>query len=132
MPFRYFKSKIEDGELTLGVKDDHYGDALYSFIQALLKISDVSYLSRERVRSTFIDDFRSFFAESILEDRRAFDWHDPQLDPQGMYTVDCRINGLARPLYVYALDNDRTTRDATISLLRFREVAAALPFPGDF
>ena len=114
-----FHVEDRDGELTLGVKDDHYGDALYSFIQALLKISDVSYLSRERVRSTFMDDFRSFFAESIPEDRRAFDWHDPQRDPQGMYTVDCRINGLARPLYVYALPNDGKTRDATISLNRF-------------
>ena len=55
-----FHVEDRDGELTLGVKDDHYGDALYSFIQALLKISDVSYLSRERVRSTFMDDFRSF------------------------------------------------------------------------
>ena len=43
-----------DGELILGVQDEQYGDALYSFIQALLKISGVSYLSHERVRSTFL------------------------------------------------------------------------------
>ena len=43
--------QVEDlnGELVLEVPDGRYGDALYSFIQALLKISDVSYLSREQV-----------------------------------------------------------------------------------
>jgi ribosomal protein L37AE/L43A len=30
------------------IEDDQYGNALYSFVQALLKISDVSFLSRER------------------------------------------------------------------------------------
>ena len=49
-----------DGELILGVKDEQYGDALYSFIQALLKISDVSYLSHERVRSTFLHLWKIF------------------------------------------------------------------------
>jgi len=51
--------KVEDrhGELVLDVPDERYGDALYSFIQALLKISDVSYLSRGRVQSTFVEDF---------------------------------------------------------------------------
>ena len=42
------------------IETQRYGDALYSFVQALLRITDVSYLSRERVRSTFIEDFRTF------------------------------------------------------------------------
>ena len=35
---------VEDrhGELTLGVPDERYGDALYSFVQALLKITDIN------------------------------------------------------------------------------------------
>ena len=64
-------------------------------------------------------DFRSFFAELVPEDRRAFEWHDPRRDPQGMYTIDCRINGMARPLFVHALPNDGKTRDVTISLHQF-------------
>jgi hypothetical protein len=46
-----FQVSDRDGELVLGIPDGRYGDALYSFIQALTKISDVTYLSRERVRS---------------------------------------------------------------------------------
>ena len=95
------------------------GDALYSFVQALLKISDVSFLSRERVRSTFMDDFRTLLSEAVPEDRRNFDWNDPQNDPQGMHPVDCRINNMPRPLFVHALANDDRTRDATIALLQF-------------
>lgn len=60
-----FHVEDRDGELLLDIPDERYGDALYSFVQALLRISDVSYLSRERVRSTFMEDFRAFLDESM-------------------------------------------------------------------
>ena len=116
-----FRIEDRDGELILDVPDERYGDALYSFVQALLKISDVSYLSRERVRSTFMDDFRALLSEAAPEDRRSFNWSDPDRDPQRMYTVDCRINGMPRPLFVHALAGDDRTRDATIALLQFEK-----------
>jgi hypothetical protein len=112
--------------MLLRIVDEQYGDALFSFAQALLKITDVSYLTRERVRSTFMEDFRALMSETVPEERRIFDWHDPKLDPQGMYSVDCRINGVPRPLFVHALPNDDRTRDATISMLQFEKWG--LPF----
>ena len=116
-----FQIEDRDGELVLDVPDERYGDALYSFIQGLLKISDVSYLSRERVRPTFMEDFRAVLDESIPEERRTFDWSDPERDHKGIYTVDCRINGMPRPLLVHALTSDDKTRDATIALLQFEK-----------
>lgn len=118
--------EVEDrrGELILAIPDERYGDALYSFVQALLKITDVTYLSRERVRSTFMDDFRALMSEAVPKERRTFDWHDPVHDPQAMYLVDCRINGTPRPLLVHALPNDDKTRDATIALLQFEKWGA--------
>jgi len=116
-----FKVEDRDGELRLQIWEDRYGDALYSFAQALLRITDVSFLSRERVRSTFMEDFRALMTEKIPEDRRTFDWHDPQRDAQGMYTVDCRVNGMDRPLFVFALPGDDKARDATISILQFEK-----------
>ncbi len=112
---------VEDrrGELVLAIRDERYGDALYSFVQALLKISDVTFLSRERVRSTFMEDFRAFLEEQVPENRREFDWNDPDHDPAAKYAVDCRVNGARRPLLVYALPNDDKVRDATIALLQF-------------
>ncbi len=114
-----FDVKDRDGELVLPIQENHYGNALYNFVQALLKITDVTYLSRERVRSTFLEDFRAFMEEHIPENRRNFDWHDPQHDPEGHYVVDCRVNGTARPFFVYALPGEDEVRDATIGLLQF-------------
>lgn len=121
-----FKVDDRDGELMLAIHDDRYGDALYSFAQALLKITDISYLSRERVRSTFMEDFRTLMEEAVPDNRRTFDWNDPQRDTLGMYIVDCRVNGMERPLLVFALPGDDKSRDATISILQFEKWG--LPF----
>ena len=116
-----FRVEDREGELVLDIPEERYGDALYSFVQALLKITDVTYLSRERVRSAFLEDFRALMNENVSEERRMFDWHDSTHDPLGMYTVDCRINGMPRPLFVHALPGDDKTRDATIALLQFEK-----------
>lgn len=113
-----FSVDDRNGELVIGIQDERYGDALYNFVQALLKITDISFLSRERVRSTFMEDFRSFMEEKLPDNRRKFDWNDAQHDPDGKYIVDCRVNGMARPLLVYALPGDDKVRDATIGLLQ--------------
>lgn len=114
---------IEDrkGELVIVVPENDYGTTLYSFVQCLLKISDVTFLSRERTRSSFLSDFQQLFVEIVPENRRQFKWHDPEHDPKGHYTVDCRINGMPKPIFVHALANDQRTRDATISLLTFEK-----------
>jgi len=116
-----YSVREQGGELILPVYDERFGDSLYSFIQALVKISDVTYLTRERVKSTFYEDFRQFLNQAVSSDRLIFDWHHPQHDPQGMYNVDCRINQRRKPLFIYALGNDDRVRDATISLLQFEK-----------
>lgn len=114
-----FSVSDRGGELAIDIKDDRYGDALYSFVQAVLKITDVTYLSRERVKSAFLEDFRAFMEAHVPENRRIFDWHDAQHDPEGKYLVDCRINQRSRPVFVQALPNDDKVRDSTIALLQF-------------
>ena len=53
-----FDVEDRDGELVIRVRDGLYGDALFSFAQAILKIADVSYLSSESVHSALMDDFQ--------------------------------------------------------------------------
>ena len=110
--------KVEDrfGELILQVKNTRFGDALYAFAQALVKMGDVLCLSKEHSQSTFIADFQALFHEVVPEDKRIFDWHDPIHDEAKKYTVDCRINGMPEPFFVYALFNNDRIRDATIKL----------------
>ena len=116
-----FGVQDQDGELVLPVPGERFGDALFSFIQAVLKINDVSYLSRERVRSTFREDFREFLAEIIPEDRLTLDWRHAEHDPRGIYAADCRVEHPTRPLVVFGLVGDGRTRDATIALLQYEK-----------
>ncbi|MEK6674046.1 MAG: DUF1828 domain-containing protein [Planctomycetota bacterium] len=112
---------VEDaaGELRLRVPDDRFGDALYSFVQALLKVSDVRFLSQARVKSAFMEDFREFLSQTVPESRRTFDFFDKTHDPQGKYKVDCRINHMPRPVFVFAVPNDDKCRDTQITLQTF-------------
>jgi len=111
----------QEGELLSYIEEDRFGDTLYDYIQALLKITDVTYLSRERVRSTFMEDFQDFMEQSVPPKRRVFNWHDPVKDPSGFYPVDCRIEGANTPTFVFAIPNDSKARDVTISLLKFEQ-----------
>ncbi len=115
-----FSVENREGEFVIPVSEGHFGDALFSFVQALSKVTDVSFLSRERVRSTFIEDFKAFLRSEVSEERVSFDWTDPNHDPKGQYPVDCRVNGnIRRPLFIYALPNENRVKDATINLLQF-------------
>ena len=116
-----FGVQDQSGELIIQINDNKYGDALYSFIEALLKLSDLEFLSRERVRSTFMEDFRAVIVETLPENHVQFNWHEPINDPESKYTVDCRINERPTPLFIYGLQNDDQTRDATIALLQFEK-----------
>src|SRR3990167_5255699 len=60
-----FELEENDGEILVNVEDNMFGDALYNFIQGILKITDINYLSRERVRSTFMDDFMAYITEKV-------------------------------------------------------------------
>jgi hypothetical protein len=111
----------ESGEFCLEVPNEAFGDALFSYIQALVKISDITYLTRERVRSTFIEDFTHLLEDRIPAERRLFDYTDPSKDPDKIYPVDCRVNGMKRPLFIFGVNNDSKCRDATITMLQFEK-----------
>jgi len=116
-----FNVKNMHGELVLVVKDNRFGDALYSFGQAIIRMSDVLCLKTNRIQSTFIIDFRSLIGQVIPENRREFDWYDKESDPNKNYTVDCRINRLDKPIFVYALHNKDRIQDATIKIQQLRQ-----------
>jgi len=107
------------GELCLPVSDEAFGDALFSFVQAISRICSTSLWTHDRVRSTFLDDFRRFLESTVPSQRAAFDYSDPEIDPEKIYTIDCRINGTKKPWFVFAVNSDARCRDATISCLTF-------------
>ena len=109
-----------DGQILMRIDDlANAGNIFYNFIQCLINITDISYLSRERVTSTFMDDFKSFISETVPDERFEFNYHNPKHDPDGKYSVDCQINGMPRPLHIYAIGNNGDCRDTTIKILKF-------------
>lgn len=113
----------QEGRIFADVKSlAHAGNVFYSFVQCLINITDVSYLDQERdLPSTFMKDFKAFISETIDDPARfKFEYIDRTRDPDGKYPVDCRVNGMPRPLFLYAINNDNKCRDTTISILQFQ------------
>lgn len=116
-----FAMTNELGELRLDVPDGAFGDALFSFLQGLTKITDTSFLTRERVRSTFMEDFRELMERKIPKPRLTLDYADPEHDERQLYSVDCRVNGTSRPLFVFAVNNDLKCSTAHTTILQFEK-----------
>lgn len=121
-----------NGELMTPVNPNNCGDALFSFAQAIIKISDITFLNKEFVRSAFIEDFREFISHTVPKDRTAFRYFDKDRDPSGNYVVDCKINGMPSPIFIFALGNDEKTRDATITLHQYERWGYAYRSVGIF
>ena len=83
-------------------------------------MSDVLCLSTQNVQSTFKKDFQALLYENVPVSRMNFNWRHPDLDSEGIYPVDCRINGMPEPLLVYGLHSNTGVRDATIALQQFK------------
>jgi hypothetical protein len=114
-----FHTVNDAGELRLEVPGEAFGDALFSFIQALVKISDTTYWTRERVSSTFFEDFRQLMESNIPSNRRLFNYIERAKDPEEIYPIDCKVNGSKRPLFIFGVNSDAKCRDATITIHQF-------------
>lgn len=108
-----------EGVLTANIDLSDSGNIFYDYLQGLIKITDVTYLSRENVRSTFWPDFKEFMSSATPPDRIEFNYKIMDHDPDGMYPVDCRLNGMPKPLFIFAINNDAKCKDVTINLHQY-------------
>lgn len=116
-----FGVENREGELRMEIDYADLSKAIFTFVQALTRINDVTYLSRETVRATFMDDFREFMIATVPPERLTFDYHHPRFDRRGVYTVDALINHRDLPLYVFAIGNNDRCRDVTINLHMYQQ-----------
>ena len=106
--------KYDEGEIKSIIENSDYGDTLYSFVQGLMKVVDLEYLSQERVRSLFFEDLRKLLEESIKRPK-AFDYKYVDVDSRGVYKVDCRIEMPKQPVHIFGANNDERSRSIAIS-----------------
>ena len=116
-----FEISESEGSLELRFEPNEAGNALYTYLQALTKITDLSYLNREIVKSTFIDDFKQTMKAELPEGRYTLDYHFEDHDLQKSYPVDCFLNGMDVPLLIFAIQNDDKCRDVTINLHQYEK-----------
>lgn len=109
----------ENGRLFIRAqgKDDLAG-SLFSFIQGIVKVSDMALWNRERVHSLFYEEFHSMI-ETVAGDRKlVFDYYDPVTDKERLRKVDCVIMlRQERPFHVFAVNNDSKGKDALIVMM---------------
>lgn len=117
----HFEISEHQGVLALPFAPDEAGNALYTYLQALTKITDLSFLNREIVKSTFMEDFARIMKEELPQNRYAFDYYFEEQDPQKSYGVDCYVNGMEVPLLVFAIPHDSKCKDVTINLLKYEQ-----------
>lgn len=116
------------GELTKPLSPGRYADAVFDFVHALLKIDELGDFPavapqpahRSAPRPRFAGEVAQLVTEVLPAHRFEVGWHDKQWDHKKEYTVDCRINGMPTPLFLYAVANDSNARDATITIYRFQ------------
>jgi hypothetical protein len=113
-----------DGELVLTIPQSRYGDALFTFVQVITKITDVTFLTRELVKTTFQEDFSRLVSEKSEElgIKNVFNYTNPLRDPHGLYPIDVRLNGVtSKQIFIFAIDSDTKCQSATIVLHQWRE-----------
>jgi Domain of unknown function DUF1828 len=115
-----FGLQNREGELRLITKYSDLASAIFTFLQALTRVTDITYLSREQAKATFLDDFREFMQTHVPAERLTFDYNHPQFDRQRIYTVDALVNHSSEPLYVFAVGGNDRCRDVTINLHQYR------------
>ena len=118
----YHSITNRNGEIIHVIQDEEYGHALFQMIQGLIRISDISFLSREFIRSTFIEDVLENI-ESISEISGKFirNWHNPEFDPDGQYPADGFLPAQKEPFVIFVLSNDERVLNATINLLQYEK-----------
>jgi hypothetical protein len=87
-----------EGELLMTILDERYGDSLFTFLQALTKVTDLTYLSRERVKTMFMEEFHELLVDTVPEENIVFDHIERAVDKHGHYPVDVRIATRTKPI----------------------------------
>ena len=110
----------DDGVFTVETPPNEIADTIFRFGQALTKIYDLTFLSRERVASTFYEDLRTLLFGIVDEDRVETD-HIPTEVPNGSnYPVDYRLEGReGSSVFIYGVPNRDKARLTTIMLSHF-------------
>ena len=112
--------QVDSGTFTAETSPDQIADTLFGLGQALTKIYDLTFLSRERLDSTFYNDVRALLFGMMDEDRIETDYISQAIPDGDNYPVDYRFKGVGgSDVFLYAVANRDKARLTTIMLSHF-------------
>lgn len=110
----------EDGVFWVETLPDQLADALFRFGQTLTKIYDLTFLSRDRVSSTFYGDLKGLLSTMLDETGFTHNYIPPEIPDAEHYDVDYYFPGRnERPVFLYGIPNQDKARLTTIKLSHF-------------
>ncbi len=110
----------EEGVFSIEVSPERVADALFGFGQALTKIHDLTFLSRDRVASTFYEDLRFLLFTMVDEESVDTDYIPADVPKGDNYPVDYRLRGRdGGPVFLYGVPSRDKARLTTIMLSHF-------------
>lgn len=117
------------GELGLDVfAENDISNAVFTFAQGLLKVSDMTMWKKERVKNLFYEHFRSSVQEGAKGRTAEFDVICEEHDPNKLYPIDSRIlleNG--RYVHIYAAGSMEKAKSAIISMSHYERINITVP-----
>ena len=118
---------IKDNDCCLTmerINSDEVANAVFSFVQGLIRVSDLTYWKKETVKSAFWDNFKSMLSGAAGGRTTEFDFTYPNMSN---YPVDCRLITKRSPIHIYAAGNENKTNEATISIYYFEKNQVLFP-----
>lgn len=117
------RCKIETGNIYLDVIPSQFTGGIYQYIQTISKVSTIDIISKEIMKSYFLDFFTEFVSS-------AFEKYHVQSNitptQNSDLIVDFVIPESKKPLYIFGVNDDSKASKAVISCLTFQ--TQNLPF----
>lgn len=107
------------GELVLAVPGKDFGDALFSFVQALGRIAHTALWTRDIVKSTFVQDLAATIESSLPVGAATPDFFDENIDPRHEFPINYKISAPDRPFFVFGIANDLQCKDAALTCYHY-------------
>ncbi len=116
-----FDTKEKDSNIFIIAPTEEIFPYLMQFIQVITKISDISYLKREVVKSLFYEYFDTFMHEAFDDVRTVVTDYYPDFDQEKQYpTPYALINDNPRePICFYPIASDSKCNDTIITVQQY-------------
>ena len=105
-----------DGELYIDTIPKNLSSAIFSLGQAITSVSDLTFLNRTRVESTFYEDLEAALGRLRVDGELRRNYEVPGLANADKYPVDFMLPGKANDLFIFGVPTRDKARLTTIVL----------------